>query len=51
MKYPFRPEEELKDVGFFPAVPGPYGMPTPPARKFNTPNTPKEKLPRIKEGK
>lgn len=51
MKYPFRPEEELKDVGFFPAVPGPYGMPTRPARKFNTPITPMENFQRIKEGK
>ena len=49
--YPFNPEEELKDVGFFPAVPGPYGMPTFPARKFNTPITPMENFERIKQGK
>ncbi|SFB02288.1 Uroporphyrinogen decarboxylase (URO-D) [Acetitomaculum ruminis DSM 5522] len=39
--YPFS-AEELSDVGMYPAVPGPYGMPTFPARKFKTPITPKE---------
>lgn len=48
--YPFNEAEELKDVGFYPAVPGPYGMPTFPARKFNTPITPKENFERIKRG-
>lgn len=51
MKYPFNEAEELKDVGLFKAVPGPYGMPTFPARKFNTPITPMENFKRIKEGK
>lgn len=49
--YPFNPEEELKDMGTFPAVPGPYGMPTFPTRKFNTPITPMENFERIKQGK
>ena len=51
MKYPFNEAEELKDVGVFNAVPGPYGMPTFPARKFNTPITPIENFERIKAGK
>ena len=36
-KYPFNEAEELKDVGVYPAVPGPYGMPAFPKRRFNTP--------------
>ena len=36
MSYPFNRAEELKDVGMYPAVPKPYGMPAAPARKFNT---------------
>ena len=47
MSYPFNRAEELKDVGMYPAVPKPYGMPAAPARKFNTPITPKENLLRI----
>lgn len=50
MKYPFNAEEELKDVGYYPAVPGPYGMPTFPARKFNTPITPMENFELVKKG-
>ena len=50
-KYPFNEAEELKDVGVYPAVPGPYGMPSFPARRFNTPITAKENFQRIKEGK
>lgn len=41
-KYPFNKEEELKDVGMYKNVKGPYGFPPSNARKFNTPITPKE---------
>ena len=50
-KYPFNEAEELKDVGVYPAVPGPYGMPAFPKRRFNTPITAMENFQRIKEGK
>lgn len=50
MKYPFNAEEELKDAGVYPAVPGPYGMPTFPKRRFNTPITAKENFELVKKG-
>lgn len=47
-KYPFNREEELKDVGTFPAMPVLYrGGIGQPIRRFNTPITPKENLLRI----
>ncbi|MBC5997707.1 hypothetical protein EAI30_12020 [Romboutsia ilealis] len=46
-KYPFNKEEELKDVGTYPQIPGIYGMPSFPSRKFNTPITPKENVLRM----
>ena len=50
MNYPFCPEEELKDVGKFRPVPKPYGVPSFPVRKFNTPITPKENFLRLARG-
>ena len=49
-QYPFRREEELKDVGCYPAFPMPYGEAGIPVRKFNTPITPKENFLRICRG-
>ena len=49
-QYPFRREEELKDVGCYQAFPMPYGEAGIPVRKFNTPITPKENFLRICRG-
>lgn len=46
-KYPFHREEEVFPVEYQPALPGIYGMPGFPARKFHTPITPKENFLRM----
>ena len=46
-KYVFNKNEELKNVGSYPLLPGIYGMPSFPSRKYNTPITPKENFLRI----
>lgn len=46
-KYPFNAEEEIKNAGVYLAVPGIYGMPSLPAKKFNTPISPKENFLRV----
>lgn len=50
-EYPFCREEELKDVGKWNPVPKPYGVPSFPVRKFNTPISPKENFLRLCQGK
>lgn len=46
MNAPFR-ESELRDMGMYPPVPLPYGMPPRPSRKYDTPITPRENILRI----
>lgn len=48
--YAFDATVELKDCGIYEGAPKPYGMPGSPARKFNTPITPKENFLRICHG-
>ena len=41
-------KDELKNIGLYPGVPGPYGMPAVSSRRFNnTPITPKENFLRV----
>ena len=49
-EYAFNREEELKNVGTYPAFPMPYGEPGLEVRRFNTPITPKENSLRICRG-
>jgi Uroporphyrinogen decarboxylase (URO-D). len=48
-KYPYN-KKEVSDMGMYSAVPGMYGLPSGPVRKFDTPITPKENFLRIYRG-